>query len=106
MYSTYYQTRPSTLSKLAAWLASPNLLHALGASLLVVATITVAYDFGGIEISPATAAHARVASAPVASAPVVHREPAWTDAPLRGLSPSEIWAADESAHGLRPEASH
>ncbi len=101
MYSTYYQSRPSLVSRAVAWLASPNLLHALGASLLVVATITLAYESGGLDIGSATAAHV-----PDTLTPAVHVVPSWTDAPLRGLSPSEVWAADESAHGLRPEAAH
>ena len=84
MYSTYYQNRPSPLSKLIAWLASPNLLHALGASLLVVATITVAYDFGGIEIHSAGVAHA---------APV----PVATVATVAAPTAQERWHADESA---------
>ena len=89
MYSTYYQARPSLLSKLTAWLTSPNLVHALGASLLVVATITVAYDFGGIG-SPVAAAHAT--SVPVMTS--------------KASSPAERWYADESASGTRPDYAH
>jgi|GEM_PF-4331784 len=70
----------------------------------VVAAVVSALSIAGDYLDPVPSAVAVQAAS--AAAPSAHVEAAWTDAPLRGLSPSEIWAADESAHGLRPEAAH
>lgn len=40
---------------------------------------------------------------------VVHHDATattWTATPPRGLAPSDLWAADESDQGQRPEAAH
>ena len=97
MYSTYYQTRTTRMGRVAAWLNSPNIVHALGASLLVVATISVAFSMGEPQAQAVSAAPVmRVVDSPK----VVTRYVDVVTADPSG------WSADESASGTAPDHAH
>jgi hypothetical protein len=101
--SEYLDLAPNAVAAQAAAASVPAVHHAPTWAGIVAAVVT-ASSIETESLDPAP--NAVAAQAATASVPAVHREPTWTDAPLRGLSPSEVWAADESAHGMRPEAAH
>jgi hypothetical protein len=104
---TAMTSNPIPIGRLAFAMLTRIDLSEIGRALIiagVVAAFVTALSIESEYLDPAP--NAVAAQAATASVPAAHREPTGVDAPLRGLSPSEVWAADESAHGMRPEAAH